>query len=528
MKSLRSHQSATLRIAQDIAAGAPIRRICEAVTPGGGKSALPGILADVLTPSIADRLLWVVPRNSLREQAETDFPEWSHFRIRAAGNEVDPCRGVEGYVTTYQAISWAPWRHFQELSSWHKWILFLDEPHHVRQGGEWDEAIAPLVKLARLVVYASGTFSRGDGQPIAGLEYGPDGLPLLGDGPETATVRYSRTDALREGAIVPVHFRHLDGRAEWEDEQGEIRSADTLAGRDYASEALFTALRTGYALELLDEALAHWLEYRRTTYPAGKLLVVAPDIKTASEYLRHLQGRGIDALMASSDDSPAAAQAIARFKGRAAPAVDCLVTVAMAYEGMSVPAVSHIACLTHIRSLPWLEQCFARANRTAPGKREAFVFGPADARYCEAIASIEAEQVEALKDASEGRPNEAGGDSEGSGSGRPGIRPIGSSAYRDDANALFGVTNFRESEQNVNIPRPDGGLTPSAAQRLLRKEISDHIVTKLATTRPGSKAAYSRIIHAALKRVAGGKAREDCTVEELTAQWAYLKERWPL
>lgn len=516
MRSLRSHQAATLRIAQDIAAGAPIRRIYEAVTPGGGKSALPGILSDVLMPSIADRLLWVVPRNSLREQAETDFPEWSRFRIRAAGNEADPCRGTQGYVTTYQAIVAAPARHLETLSSG-RWILFLDEPHHVLSGGAWDAALAPLVDRARLVVYASGTFSRGDGQPIAGLEYGPSGLPLLGDGPETATVRYSRSDALREGAIVPVHFRHLDGRAEWEDEQGEIRSTDTLAGRDYASEALFTALRTGYALELLDEGIAHWLEYRRTTYPAGKLLVVAPDIKTAAGYLRHLQGRGIDALMASSDDSPAAAQAIARFKGRAAPAVDCLVTVAMAYEGMSVPAVSHIACLTHIRSLPWLEQCFARGNRTAPGKTEAFVFGPADARYREAIASIEAEQVEALRDAPEARLDEAGGDSEGSGAGRPGIRPIGSSAYRE------GPELFSEP-----APRPDGGMTPSAAQALLRKEIASHIETKLGNTRAGSKAALSRIIHAALKKVAGGKAREDCTVEELTAQWAYLKERWPL
>jgi superfamily II DNA or RNA helicase len=364
--TLRRHQAEAVALADRIAAGKGIRRVYVSVTPGGGKSALPGILAERLIPSVADRLLWVVPRDSLRAQGEADFPEWSRYRIRAAGNEADPCRGTVGYLTTYQAIVANPVRHLETISSG-RWILFLDEPHHVREGGEWDAALCFLRARAALVVYASGTFARGDGLPIAGLEYA-HGRPLLGDGPECATIRYSRGDALREGAIVPVHFRHLDGRAEWEDEQGESREAGSLAGGEYAAQALFTALRTGYALGLLDETVGAWLEYRREVYPAGKLLVVAPDIKTAAVYLEHLRGRGIGALLATSEDSPAAAEAIECFKGRSLPSVDALVTVAMAYEGMSVPAVSHVACLTHIRSIPWLEQLFARANRTAPGK----------------------------------------------------------------------------------------------------------------------------------------------------------------
>jgi type I site-specific restriction endonuclease len=39
-----------------------------------------------------------------------------------------------------------------------------------------------------------------------------------------------------------------------------------------------------------------------------------------------------------------------------------LVTVAMAYEGMDCPEVSHVVALTHIRSRPWLEQMIARAT----------------------------------------------------------------------------------------------------------------------------------------------------------------------
>lgn len=525
----RLHQAATRRIAQEIAAGSGVSTIYESVTPGGGKSALPGILADRLIPAgIVDHLLWVVPRNTLREQGEGDFPEWSRYRIRAAGNEADPCRGVEGYVTTYQAIVADPRRHQATFSRGGRWMLFLDEPHHVLAGGAWDQALSPLVRAARLSVYASGTFARGDGQRIAGIEYGPTGLPLLGPAPGRAVVTYSRSDALREGAIVPVHFRHLDGRAEWEDEQGEVRSVDSLTGQDYAGPALFTALRTGYALELLDECIADWMAYRASTYPQGKLLVVAPDIKTAGDYLAHLGRRRIPALLATSDDSPAAAEAIARFKGKALPSAECLVTVAMAYEGMSVPAVSHIACLTHIRSIPWLEQCFARGNRTAPGKTEAFVFGPADARYRDAIASIEAEQVLGLQDSPWGQEGGSGSESEegenegseGGGPGRPKIVPLESSAYRASGPDLF--------SKAPAAPRPDGGLTPSAAQALLRGEIDKHIKAILAKTLAGNVQTKSRVIHGSLRAIVGGKKRGDCTVEELTRQWAYLKDRWPV
>lgn len=523
-RPLRSHQAATLRLAREIAAGSPVREVFEAVTPGGGKSALPGILANELFPAVADRLLWVVPRNSLREQAEGDFPEWSRYRIRAAGNEAAPCRGVQGYVTTYQAIVADPARHLCNVCDGRRWIVFLDEPHHVQAGGAWDQALAPLVERARLVVYASGTFSRGDGQRIAGLRYREDGTPWLEDREGTAVVRYSRGDALREGAIAPVYFRHLDGRAEWEDEQGELRSTDTLARGDYAPAALFTALRTGYALELLDECLADWRRHRAEVYPSGKLLVVAPNIEFAGTYLEHLRRRGVEALIATSDDSPAAGQAIARFKGQALPSTECLITCQMAYEGLSVPAISHVACLTHIRSVPWLEQCFARANRRAPGKVAGFIFGPADWRFRDAIASIEAEQVQAIRDAAEAQGEAPAGDSEGgegSGFGRPGIRPIGSAAYREASEELF-------AEPEPAPERPDGGMTPREAERLLRKQIADHIEAKLAKTRPGSKGPITRLIYRDLANVAGGKKREDCTVAELAAQWARLKERWPV
>ncbi len=196
--TLRRHQADLAAVAEGIARGSGVRDIFAAVTPGGGKSALPGILADRLIGPVVDRILWVVPRNSLRDQGERDFPDWSRYRIRSAGNEYDPCRGTAGYITTYQAIASDPARHLETVSSG-RWAVILDEPHHVLDGGAWHRALDPVLSRAAVRLFMSGTFSRGDGAPIAHLQYDGEGRPLFERIPHTAAVRYSRTDALREG-----------------------------------------------------------------------------------------------------------------------------------------------------------------------------------------------------------------------------------------------------------------------------------------------------------------------------------------
>ncbi len=524
--TLRRHQSAMLALAERIAAGEPITEIFASVTPGGGKSALPPILADVLIGSGFDAIVWVVPRSSLRSQGEGDYAQWSRrTRIRAAGNEGDPLRGYDGYVTTYQAIIADPELHRRALR-WRRYILFLDENHHVSDNGAWDAAIRPLIEGAGLVVYASGTFARGDGQRITGLTYTADGLPDFSARPGAASISYTRTDALREGAIVPVYFKYLDGSAEWE-KDGEIHSSDSLNCGDDSGDALFTVLRTDYALQLLDATVAAWRESRASVYPAGKLLIVAPNISLAGIYHDHLRRRHVDSLIATSDDSPAAAQAIARFKGQALPSADVLVCVGMCYEGLSVPAVSHIACLTHIRSIPWLEQCFARANRVAPGKVGGFVYGPNDPRFREAIRAIEEEQALALHEGEDrGGEDEEESEDGPTGQGRQRVQPLHSEVI-GGAGPLFDVADVQILAQNVNASR-DGGLAPSQAEKLLRHQIAQHIEIIVGKKRPGSRAAMETILMRKLKDLVGGKGRAELTVEELTVQWAWLKENYPL
>jgi superfamily II DNA or RNA helicase len=119
-----------------------------------------------------------------------------------------------------------------------------------------------------------------------------------------------------------------------------------------------------------------------------------------------LQKLGIKASKATSDESKEAQLAIKKFKKSYnygdAKAVDALVTVAMAYEGLDVPAITHVACLTHIRSKPWLEQSWARAARVDREagnlKKTGLIYLPDDQLAKNCVEAIIAEQQPILRE----------------------------------------------------------------------------------------------------------------------------------
>src|SRR5579875_1264175 len=194
-RPLRSHQRQLAGVVDAIASGqTDARDILAAVTPGGGKSLLPVIAAArLVSAGMVDRICWVVPRDSLRLQAEEAFadPTWRDalghaLAIRASGNAPDPCRGLAGYVTTYQAIAAAPDLHLAEMRR-HRYLLVVDEVHHLPSLAEispdplaptgddeaagWSRALLPLLESARLRLLLSGTLERTDGRGILWLPY---------------------------------------------------------------------------------------------------------------------------------------------------------------------------------------------------------------------------------------------------------------------------------------------------------------------------------------------------------------------
>ncbi len=511
---LRKHQIEMMGVCKEILAGKPINTVIASVTPGGGKSLLPVILTEMLITKVADKLLWVVPRNSLKYQGEGDFINDivpTKHRLRAAnGNEHDITRGYSGYITTYQAIGQNPEIHAIETAK-QRYIVFLDEPHHVSEDSSWEKALKLIIENSILTIYASGTLSRGDGQKIAFLDYAGHHVDL-GDKDRIRIIKYSRTDALSENSIVPVKFHTLDGSAEWS-EKGVVKKTEKLSTTyEDKGKALFTALSTEYAYQLLNTCIHHWKESRKT-FP-GRLLIVAPNIEIAKEYHSYLGQQNIPSLIATSEDSPSARKAIeSTRKG----VVAVLVTVAMAYEGLSIKQITHIACLTHIRSVPWLEQCFARANRTCEGKTSGFVFGPKDTRFLEAIWTIENEQLLALKDKDE-REKEEGPEEKGSGSGgNKGWEPLKSSV----------LGHISEEVTGPDLPEyTHDDIPPSVQETILRTQIRRLRSVVLNRTRAGNSLSTARVFDRTARKAGGGRKLSLMDLDELYRAWRAVDERF--
>jgi superfamily II DNA or RNA helicase len=509
---LRKHQIETVEVCREILEGKPIREIIMSVTPGGGKSFVPVIIADNLIPAIAEKICWVVPRNSLKYQGEGEFcdPRWNtDKRIRAADNGPDLSRGLAGYVTTYQAVGQNPECHAEEFKR-HKYILFLDEFHHIAEGSEWHMAIKPMVDSAALVVFASGTLSRGDGRRIAFLGYA-NGEPFLGNLTIRRVITYSRSDAIRDGAVLPVRFNLVDGTSEWEEMDG-CRNTSALSGEESAK-ALFTALRTEFADHLLDAAFEEYFKIKRE-YSGAKILVVAPNIEIAKTYYDYVYVRGQNPRIATSEDTARARKNIEEFKGHAC---DVLITVAMAYEGLNVPEISVICCLSHIRSVPWLEQCFARANRVGPMKPRPVVYAPADWAFKKAVRMIKREQLTPLNNPEGQEELFTTGKKErpeGGGEAKPWIIPIGSKAH------LAG--------ENVSAPALDlPPCSPSDAEKILRKNINAIVTAFIDRQHPGNKQAHQKILYRRMRLICAKPVKE-MNRSELEKVWMWVRREYQI
>lgn len=593
---LRSHQAQLLAILRAIAAGeAPeVRDLLAAVTPGGGKSLLPVLAAQALIPAgLCDRLCWIVPRDSLRLQAEEAFadPRWraalGHgLAVRAAANAPDPCRGLAGYVTTFQAVAAAPDLHLAEFRR-HRTLLVVDEVHHLPALGAndngaapaddatgdatgWSAAIEPLLALAPLRLLLSGTLERADGRRILWLPYrrgrsGQEEVDLAAPG--WAVVGYSRARALAERAVLPVAFGALDGEARWlgpEDEDGHRPALGphrlrAPAPQEATRPALFTALRTGFADALLQRAFAATRRLRAERRarlglapgePArglGKLLVVAPDQAQARRYLDTLrrwvppaQRAGIALAVSEERGAP---EALAAFRLTPEPAV--LVTVAMAYEGLDAPEVAVVAALTHIRSRPWLEQMVARATRVDPDAgpyeaQRALVFHPDDPLFARFRWRMEREQ------GTRARPPRPAPARQGAlplpdwleedlaaARARQGIVPLESNALALRLSTLRPGPDLAAGLAAARAPDPQGALLepPSATERRLRARLGALVAAQAVedmaegvagAVAPPRGAGLYHAYNAALKRALGGKGRGEMSLAELAAAVEWL------
>jgi superfamily II DNA or RNA helicase len=398
--NLRSHQKALQVILQGLDSADLPADILVDVVPGGGKSMLPGLLCQRFPNH---RLAWFVPRLSLARQAAIGMLKDFGVEIRESGNDTNPSRGTRGFVTTHAALTTDPnlWHH--ELSR-HPYLVVIDELHHAKLTRSGDDnaltkAICRLPFYVRLCM--TGTLETNDNTLIYNVPYAGTtrGYELDLGCFEGEVIRYSRSSALSEGAIVPVEFHYHDGPVKWEDPDGIQESRLSEVTADDESQAVWTALRTDLADQLLDNCVSHWKQF------GNRLLVVTADQATAKEYHARLRRQGISCGLAVSDADDAHGDIELFREG----AFQCLVTCQMAYEGLDVPTITHVACLTHIRSSPWILQMLARAWREIQGKTKCWAFVPNDPRMNRVIDKIREEQDAVVPLLKDGGPGGGGG-----------------------------------------------------------------------------------------------------------------------
>ena len=569
-RPLRSHQRLVAGIVAAIASGqTDLADILAAVTPGGGKSLLPVIAAArLIEAGVVDRICWIVPRDSLRLQAEEAFadPAWrgalGHaVSVRAAENAPELCRGLQGYVTTYQGIAAQPDLHLAEHRR-HRYLLVVDEVHHLPSLAEidplarddeasWSRAILPLLEAARVRLLLSGTLERADGRAILWLPYrrgqAARTREVALEAPGWAVVGYSRAQALAEKAVLPVDFGALDGEAEWLDEERRRLGPHRISGHpEVARSALFTALRTGFAHDLLRRAFDATRDLRATrrerlgilpgesAMGLGKLLVVAPDQENARKYLGWLRGwvpraQTEHTVRIAISDERDAHETLAAFRLRPEPSI--LVTCAMAYEGLDAPSVAVCAALTHIRSRAWLEQMIARATRVDPAAgayqdQSALVLHPDDLLFRRFRERIEREQGTLARDRKSRRQGELPIE-DGREDAAP-IVPLASNATALRWERLAPGPDFAAARPEQVLSRqPDDLLDlPSRRERELRLRVGQMVAAQVVEDEgmlhiprgAGAHHAYS----AALKRVMR-KGRAAMSLAELEATIAWLE-----
>ena len=486
---------------------------------------------------LADALAWTVPRKALQDQGERNFQDpffrdmFKHsLQIRSSTNEPDPCRGLDGFATTYQAIGIDHQQTVLTDFRRKKYILTLDEFHHLEYEGVWQKAIDPIVRQAEFLLLMTGTLERGNGKQISYVPYTKIGNMLQPDlhaGGDTAVIEYTRQDALLDRSIIPLKFKFHDGQATWKDDMMNEISVSSIskANEKLARAALYTALSTEYSIELLTIAMDHWTEYRRFNR-RSKLLVVTANIKHAKKAVAFLKKMNFGAEIATSHDSIKAAAAIKRFKY--SDTHNILVTVAMAYEGLDVPPLTHIACLTHIRSVPWIIQLVARSGRVdyqsmlKYEQQFGYIFAPDDPLFRKIVNQLRAEQLPIIR---KYKPPEQAdlfesndsNDDEVTEKNMYNIIPIGSSLT-----GKRGLTLAHDNgEKPLLTPSTAHIKTPKEIEIGLKKEIESHLSRHCFNNRYNYHQRNAEVVAYFNKR------RSDMTIAELGNCLSYVQRNYP-
>ncbi|HVE26326.1 MAG TPA: DEAD/DEAH box helicase [Sporichthya sp.] len=396
---LRAWQEAAL----DAYHANPGRDFLAVATPGAGKTTFAlRVAADLFERKLIRAVTVVAPTEHLKTQW-AEAAERAGIRIDAGFRNSDgkTARGFRGVAVTYAGVAAHPMLHRNRTEA-RSTLVILDEVHHAGDAKSWGEAVAEAFGPAARRLALTGTPFRSDTNPIPFVTYapGPDGVDR-----SVPDFVYGYGDALADAVVRPVVFLAYAGQMRWRTRAGDELAA-TLGEpltNDLTQQAWRTALDAGgqWMPAVLRAADKRLTEVRRHVPDAGAM-VIATDQTAARAYARLLREiTGVAPTVVLSDDKGASGR-IAEF---AASEDRWLVAVRMVSEGVDIPRLAVGVYATNASTPLFFAQAVGRFVRARRRGEIASVFLPTVAPLLQHAAEMELTRDHIL-----GKPAAAGDD----------------------------------------------------------------------------------------------------------------------
>ncbi len=534
-------------------------------TPGAGKTTFAlRIAAELLADGVVAAVTVVTPTEHLKSQ-------WARAAAQV-GIALDPTfrnadlhttKDFRGVVVTYAQIGMAPLVHRRRTTA-RPTLVILDEIHHAGDSRSWGEGVRTAFEHATRRLALTGTPFRSDENPIPFVTYERAADGLLRSRSDSS---YGYGDALADGVVRPVIFLAYSGETRWRTSAGEelaVRLGEPVT-QDVIAHAWRTALDASgeWMPQVLRAADARLQILRSGDIPDAGGLVIATDQTAARAYARLLtEICGENPSVVLSDDAGSSSR-IAAF---AASTQRWLVAVRMVSEGVDIPRLAVGVYATNASTPLFFAQAIGRFVRVRRPGETASVFLPSVPHLLGLASEMEAQRdhVLGLRKAVDGFDDEllerASQAENASDELTKGFEALSATAELDQVifdGATFGMpvrAGTPEEEEYLGLP---GLLTPDQVALLLSRRQAEqsarHRRRSSSPERPGPSAAAPALtagerrvllrrqlnnlvgahhhrtgvphgkIHAELRRICGGPASAQATIEQLEARIAAIQ-----
>jgi superfamily II DNA or RNA helicase len=536
-----------------------------AATPGAGKTTFAlRLVTELLAQRKIDRVTVVAPTEHLKRQ-------WADAAHRV-GVRLDPGfknahgwagKHYHGVAVTYAQVAMRPALH-RSLTEGGRTLVILDEVHHGGDALSWGDAIREAFEPATRRLNLTGTPFRSDTSPIPFVTYYPDEHGIR---TSHADYAYGYGRALADGVVRPVIFMAYAGKMRWRTRTGDEMEARLGEGdtKDVTAQAWRTALdpEGEWVPAVLKAANRRLTEVRHGVADAGGL-VIATDHYAARSYASILETITGQAPTVVLSDEKAASDKIGEFT---AGDSRWMVAVRMVSEGVDIPRLGVGVYATSASTPLFFAQAIGRFVRTRRRGETASIFLPSVPSLMALAAQLELERDHALdRDPGEGLEeilldDDAADDANRveSASGDAllfDFKPLESEAAFDRVlfdGSEFGVGAAVDSLEELDFIGIPGLLEPDQVKELLRhrqarqaRRVTDRqrqpgeqaaepvplyrnlkeqraLLNSLVGMRAKATGEPHGIIHAELRRLAGGPSVAQASVSQLQARIDLLR-----